>query len=143
LGILSRNWSFTFLLLVVALYPARHAQWKVDPVLIQEVLESQLFEPEIGLQVPHTSLFSGMRDDETMEVVRSRREAKFKSIFIFAESLVVFVYVEENQEIAMIVFFGMDCNDRERAFKGFYKLLQTMFSHRLHMWTVQPPATHL
>jgi hypothetical protein len=69
-----------------ALYPARQAQWYSDPVLMQEVLESQEFKPETGLQVPHASLFSGMVDDETREVVRSRREAKFKSIFIFAES---------------------------------------------------------
>jgi len=36
-----------------ALYPARQAQWKVEPVLMHEVVTSQLFWPESGLQVPH------------------------------------------------------------------------------------------
>jgi hypothetical protein len=33
----------------------------------------------------------------------------------------------------MIVFFEMNCNDREGAFKGFYRLLQTIFFHKLNM----------
>jgi hypothetical protein len=58
---------------------------------MQEVEVSQKFRPEVGLQVPQSShLFSRMVDAETREVVRSRREAKFRSIFIFAEGLVGF-----------------------------------------------------
>ena len=36
-----------------ALYPARQAQWKVEPVLMHDVVTSQLFWPLRGLQVPH------------------------------------------------------------------------------------------
>jgi hypothetical protein len=53
-----------------ALYPARQAQWKRVPVLMQEVVMEQPFTPERGLQVPH---FGGGVGFAKLRVVRVRR----------------------------------------------------------------------
>src|SRR5687767_2112765 len=53
-GKLRRNCLLMSLLRLLALYPARQAQWKFFPVLMQEVVISQLFLPEMGLQVRQT-----------------------------------------------------------------------------------------
>lgn len=62
-----------FVLSSEALKPARQAQWNWDPVLIHEVVMSQKFWPEIGLQVPHTGDWRGVASDRGRAEVRPRR----------------------------------------------------------------------
>lgn len=65
-----------------ALYPARHAQWKRLPVLMHEVVMSQWFSPERGLQVPHLGGGLGLGVALTTEAVASRRVLRRVRVFM-------------------------------------------------------------
>ena len=69
------------------MYPARQAQWKRVPVLMHEVVTSQWFSPERGLQVPHVGgdagdaawgagAGAGLGEARVRAVVVARRKVK-------------------------------------------------------------------
>jgi hypothetical protein len=62
------------------------------PVLIQEVVMSQWFSPESGLQVPHVG---GMLEEKTREAEARRREVRMERFFMLMVVLVGWLKVAQ------------------------------------------------